>query len=61
MASSARTPLVACRSALIQGFVRSTPDAVLDEKGYLSEAAQNLIEGVRLANFEADLRQGDGK
>jgi hypothetical protein len=33
---------------------------VLDEKGYVSEAGQNLIEGVRLVNFEADLRQGDG-
>lgn len=60
MALSARPPLVACRSALVQGFVRSTPEAVLDEKGYVSEAAQNLIEGVRLADFEADLRQGDG-
>ncbi len=60
MTSSARTPLVACRSALIQGFIRSTPEAVLDEKGYVSEAAQNLIEGVRLVDFEADLRQGDG-
>ncbi|MDX3966811.1 MAG: hypothetical protein QHD01_09460 [Bradyrhizobium sp.] len=60
MTSSARTPLVACRSALIQGFIRSTPEAVLDEKGYVSEAVQNLIEGVRLVDFEADLRQGDG-
>jgi hypothetical protein len=33
---------------------------VLDEKGYVSEASQNLIEGVRLNDFEADLRQGDG-
>lgn len=60
MAPSARTPLVACRSALIQGFVKSSPEAVLDEKGYVSEASQNLIEGVRLVDFEADLRQGDG-
>jgi len=60
MAPSARTPLAACRSALIQGFVRSSPEAVLDEKGYVSEASQNLIEGVRLVDFEADLRQGDG-
>ncbi|MGH6618390.1 MAG: PGN_0703 family putative restriction endonuclease, partial [Alphaproteobacteria bacterium] len=33
---------------------------MLDEKGYVSEACQNLIEGVRLVDFEADLRQGDG-
>lgn len=60
MTSSARTPLVACRSALIQGFVRSAPQGVLDEKGYVSEAGQNLIEGVHIVDFEADLRQGDG-
>jgi hypothetical protein len=60
MASLTRTPLTACRSALIHGFVRSAPQAVLDEKGYVSEAGQNLIEGVRLVDFEADLRQGDG-
>jgi hypothetical protein len=33
---------------------------VLDKKGYVSEAGQNLIEGVRLEDFEADLRLGDG-
>lgn len=60
MAPTTRTPLTACRSALIQGLVRSVPHAVLDGKGYVSEAGQNLIEGVRLVDFEADLRQGDG-
>lgn len=33
---------------------------MLDEKGYVSEVGQNLIEGVHLVDFEADLRQGDG-
>ena len=33
---------------------------MLDEKGYVSEASQNLIEGVHLEDFEEDLRQGDG-
>src|SRR5580704_9616505 len=60
MALSARSALTACRSALIHGFVRSAPQAVLDEKGYVSEAGQNLIEGVSLVDFEADLRQEDG-
>jgi acyl-CoA synthetase (AMP-forming)/AMP-acid ligase II len=60
MALSTRSALTACRSALIHGLVRSAPQAVLDEKGYLSEAGQNLIEGVSLFDFEADLRQGDG-
>jgi hypothetical protein len=55
-----RTPLTACRSALIHGLVSSAPQTVLDKKGYVSEAGQNLLEGVRLVDFEADLRQGDG-
>jgi hypothetical protein len=60
MTSPAPTPLIACRSALIQAFLMSVPHAVLDKNGYVSEAGQNLIEGVRLEDFEADLLQGDG-
>jgi len=52
--------LEACRSALIHGLQRSTPQAVIDGKGYVSEASLNLITGVHLGDFEADLRQGDG-
>lgn len=52
--------LTACRSALIQGFARCAPHTFLDEKGYVGEAVANLIDGVALADFEADLRQGDG-
>jgi hypothetical protein len=33
---------------------------VLDEKGFVREAVQNLIEDVSLIDFEDDLRQGDG-
>lgn len=53
-------PLSACRSALWRGLLTSAPQAVLDEKGYVSEVRQNLVEGVGLADFEADFRQGDG-
>jgi hypothetical protein len=60
MTSPARVPLGACRSALIHALRRSAPQAVLDEKGYVSEASQNLIEGVHVDDFEADLLQGDG-
>jgi hypothetical protein len=60
MKASTRAPLNACRSALIQGLHRSAPGTELNEKGYVTNASQNLIEGVRLADFEADLRQGDG-
>jgi hypothetical protein len=52
--------LDACRAALIASFARSNPGIALDGKGYVSSAEQNLIEGVLLADFEADLRQGDG-
>jgi hypothetical protein len=60
MTSHASAPLTACRFALRSGFHRSAPQSVLDEKGYVGEASQNLIEGVHLEDFEADLRQGDG-
>ena len=60
MASHTRPPLEACRSALIDGFHRSAPKVVLDAKGYVSEASQNVIEGVHFEDFEGDLRQGDG-
>ena len=58
--SIASSPLPACRSALMDGFSRSAPHLTLDAKGYVREPSENLIEGVRLADFEADLRQGDG-
>jgi hypothetical protein len=60
MTSPAPAPLTACRSALAQGFLKSAPRSVLDEKGYVREASQNLIEGVRLDDCEADLNQGGG-
>jgi hypothetical protein len=60
MKASTRAPLIACRSALIQGLLGSAPGTELDENGYVTNASQNLIKGVRLADFEADLRQGDG-
>jgi len=55
-----RPPQSACRAALIQRFRRLSPRIALDEKGYVGEATLNLIDGVRLDDFEADLRQGDG-
>jgi len=53
-------PLRACRSALIQRFGELSPHIAVDAKGYVREPSENLIEGVELAQFEADLRQGDG-
>ena len=58
--TTTRAPLSACRSALAQGFRNSAPQTFLDEKGYVSNVSENLVEGVRLDDFEEDLRQGDG-
>jgi len=55
-----RSPLVACRSALLRGLLLSAPGSVVDAKGYVADAGLNLIEGVRLHDFEVDLKQGDG-
>jgi hypothetical protein len=60
MTSSTSAPLNTCRSALIHGFLRAAPRVMLDEKGYVSDARQNLIEGVRLEDFEEEFRQADG-
>ncbi len=60
MNAPTRVPLNACRSALAVGLVRSAPGTEVDEKGYVTSTSQNLVEGVHLADFEADLRQGDG-
>jgi hypothetical protein len=60
MKAPSLAPLNACRSALILGLLRSAPGIKVDGKGYVTSASQNLVEGVRLADFESDLRQGDG-
>jgi hypothetical protein len=60
MTSYAPTPLTTCRLALRNGLLASAPQAVVDKNGYVGEACQNLIEGVRVEDFEADLLQGDG-
>jgi hypothetical protein len=60
MTTHARSPLDACRSALLTGLLRSTPGTQVNEKGYVGSVSQNLVEGVYLDDFESDLRQGDG-
>jgi hypothetical protein len=60
MPRSTKSPLNACRSALARAFPHARPGGALDDKGYVSDAAKNVIEGVHLIDFEADLRQGDG-
>src|SRR5580700_3647710 len=60
MTSPAPAPLTACRLSLRNGLLRSAPRSVLDKNNHVDEASQNLIEGVHLEDFEADLLQGDG-
>jgi hypothetical protein len=60
MQRSSTNVVAASRAALRNGFLGSTSDIALDDRGYVTEAIQNLIEGVRPADFEADLQQGDG-
>jgi hypothetical protein len=50
----------ACKAALMQGMKDTNPRATVDEKGYVNEVRDNLIEGVKLEDFAADLQQGDG-
>jgi hypothetical protein len=52
--------LTACRSALIRGLQSAASQIAINEKGYVRDAASNLINGVRMVDFEADLAQGDG-
>ena len=60
MKPSTRATRNSCLSALRQGFVRVNPGIELSAKGYVREAMLNLEEGIGMADFEDDLRQGDG-
>ncbi len=46
--------------ALGLALCRSKPGTILTPAGYVKSAAENLLDGVSLQDFEADLRQGDG-
>ena len=46
--------------ALRDAFVRANPLVEVDTRGYVRDVAENLLPTVRLADFEADLRAGDG-
>ena len=60
MLKRSRSPLAGCRSALINALAVSAPNLSLDRSGYVADVRENLIESVTLADFESDLRQGDG-
>ena len=46
--------------ALRDAFVRAYPFVEVDSRGYVHDVADNLVPSVRLTDFEADLRAGDG-
>ena len=45
---------------LHRAFGKARPEVCLDGKGYTATVEENLIDGVRLTDFEDDLRQGNG-
>jgi hypothetical protein len=53
-------PFKICRVALIENLRHGGQGVTLDKNGYVADLEQNLLEGVRFEDFEADLRQGDG-
>ena len=46
--------------ALRAAFVCANPLVEVDPRGYVRDVTENLLPTVRLADFEADLRAGDG-
>ena len=46
--------------ALRAAFVRAQPFVEVDTQGYVRDVTENLLPTVSLADFEADLRAGDG-
>ncbi len=60
MKSPKRTAEKSAYLALRNGLLNSASNLIVDEKGYLSEARQNLIDGVEFSDIEADFRQGGG-
>jgi hypothetical protein len=57
--SSTSSQAKACR-ALTEAFRLTRPNTVISEKGYANSIDDNLLPGVSRAQFEADLRKGDG-
>lgn len=46
--------------ALREALCRAAPAVEVDEGGYVRDARDNLVPAVALADFESDLRAGDG-
>ena len=57
---SARSTRARALRALRDAFIRDHPAVEVDDRGYVPAAADNLVPSVRLRDFEADLRAGDG-
>ena len=50
-----------CHEALARGLKKHKPNAEIDGKGYVKHLADNLVDDVRLEDFETDLKQGSGQ
>ncbi len=60
MTAESRAAIAASKTALADGLRRSRPDVTPNGIGYVNEASENLLEDVRMEDFEEDLRQGAG-
>ncbi len=57
---SPRAPLQQAITALAEGLKALSPSAQLDEQHYVGSPEENLVLGIKLSDFEQDLRGGDG-
>ncbi len=51
----------ACIFGLKEGLKHARPDGRLDSKGYVARPEDNLLEGLKLKDFEAELNAGAGQ
>jgi hypothetical protein len=59
--SAAQSVMARATGALGLGLSRTKPGTTLSSSGYVQDPAENLLDDISLQDFEADLRQGDGK
>jgi len=57
----AQSVMARATHALGLGLSRTKPGTILNSSGYVQDPAENLLDDIGLQDFEADLRQGDGK
>ena len=59
--SQAQSVMARATRAIGLGLSRTKPGIILNSSGYVHDPAENLLDDISLQDFDADLRQGDGK